>query len=507
MRLLNVRSLEFKDFHRDVPKYVTTSHRWSAGNEAMISDIKSMHNTDKSGYKKVEGFARCVREHIGYVDWLWIDTCCVNQNSSQEVNEAVNSMFRWYSDAEVCLAYLADVGDAKGMDQFRRSEWFRRGWTLQELIAPSFVVFLSKDWQVIGCKGKDKNTKSELKGLKGFALEQTIAAISGVPECVLHDYNQSKRYTTEEKLAWIVGRDTTKSEDMYYSMLGIFEVRMSLSYGEGAMSARQRLVRKIWKRDQQAGQFRKIVDWLSPSDPETNHASARQRHEPHTGTWLLQSEQYQRWKAGNIHHLWLYGKAGCGKTVLCSTAIEDIRMYCGSRKNAMHATFYFTFSDKQKQSYENLLRSLVAQLGWKEPALSMLSQACEKPNASVLGVEELERILLSSIQSYDELFFLLDALDECPEVDIRQNVLDGLERLVSEAANIRMFVTSREVSDVSESMQILRADPVSIAARSVDADIQRYISSQLSRDRKLSRFDSATKKLIGDTLSRKADGM
>jgi predicted ATPase len=110
------------------------------------------------------------------------------------------------------------------------------------------------------------------------------------------------------------------------------------------MSARQRLLRKIWRRDQQGSQFRKVVDWLSPLDPEITHAAARQRHEPHTGTWLFQSGKYQRWRSRDIHHLWLYGKAGCGKTVLCSTVIEDIREYCEGVKIAMYATFYFTFS-------------------------------------------------------------------------------------------------------------------------------------------------------------------
>ena len=259
---------------------------------------------------------------------------------------------------------------------------------------------------------------------------------------------------------------------------------------------------------QQSDQFNKIKAWLSAPDPGTNHVAARQRHEPHTGAWLLHSNEYQRWKAGEFLHLWLYGKAGCGKTVLCSTVIEDIRVHCKSRKNATYGTFYFTFSDNQKQSYENLLRSLVAQLTWKEPALSMLVQACEKPNASIPGLEELERILLSCVQSHGEIFLLLDALDESPEgSEVRQNVLDGLERLASEAPNIRMFVTSREINDVGETMQILGADLVSIRARLVDADIQRYASSQLSRDRKLSKLDVATKSLIEDTISQQADGM
>jgi hypothetical protein len=259
---------------------------------------------------------------------------------------------------------------------------------------------------------------------------------------------------------------------------------------------------------QQSDQFKKIKAWLSPPDPWTNHTAARQRHEPHTGTWLLQADQYQRWKAGDIRHLWLYGNAGCGKTVLCSTVIEDIREYCDSSSNAMYAAFYFTFSDNQKQSYEDLLRSLVAQLGWKETGLSMLAQACEKPNANRSTVDELEIIALACIQPYDELFLLLDALDECPEGSkVRQNVLEGLERLAQGAGNVRMFVTSREVTDVGDSMQMLGANFASVAARSVDADIRRYISTQLSRDRKLRKLDVTTKELIEETISQRADGM
>ena len=127
MRLLNVHTFEFHEFYRDVPKYVTASHRWSAGNEASIEDVKNRRNTDKSGYQKVEGFAKFVREYIRDVSWLWIDTCCVNQDSSQEGSEAVHSMFRWYSEAEVCLAHLLDVSNAKNERQFQRSEWSRRG--------------------------------------------------------------------------------------------------------------------------------------------------------------------------------------------------------------------------------------------------------------------------------------------------------------------------------------------------------------------------------------------
>jgi ankyrin repeat domain-containing protein 50 len=259
---------------------------------------------------------------------------------------------------------------------------------------------------------------------------------------------------------------------------------------------------------QQSDQFKKIKAWLSSPDTWTNHMAARQRHEPHTGTWLLQSDQYQKWKAGNINYLWLYGKAGCGKTILCSTVIEDIKEYCDGSSNAMYAAFYFTFSDNQKQSYEDLLRSLVAQLGWNEPGLSMLVQAYEKPNASIPAVDELEKIILACAQSYNELFLLLDALDECPESnEARQNVLEGLERVAQKAGNVRMFVTSREVTDVGDSMQTLGANIMSVATRSVNKDIGRYTSHQLLVDRKLSKLNETTKNLIKETISQRADGM
>ena len=138
----------------------------------------------------------------------------------------------------------------------------------------------------------------------------------------------------------------------------------------------------------------------------------------------------------------------------------------------------------------------------------MLTQACEEPNANAPAVDELEQIMLACIQQYDELFVLLDALDECPEGnEVRQNVLEGLERVAQKAGNVRMFVTSREVPDIGESMQTLGANIMSVAAQSVNADIERYISRQLLLDRKLSTFDGTTKSLIRETIEQRADGM
>lgn len=204
----------------------------------------------------------------------------------------------------------------------------------------------------------------------------------------------------------------------------------------------------------------------------------------------------------------MHGKAGCGKTILCSTAAEDIRVHCESRNNTGHAVFYFSFSDTRKQTYPNLVASLVVQLFWKSPGLSMLRKVYEHSGRRQPDLSELRKILHYSIASYDEVFVHLDALDKCPDGNgVRQDVLGGIEELLGEAPNVRVLVTSRDLPDIRCCMEDLGSDILSIEACTVEADIAKYISTRLLRDRKLSRLDLATQTLIKETLIEKADGM
>jgi hypothetical protein len=233
---------------------------------------------------------------------------------------------------------------------------------------------------------------------------------------------------------------------------------------------------------QQSDEFRKIVAWLAPPDPGTNHDTARQRHESQTGQWLLQSSQYRSWKTGAVSHLWMHGKAGCGKTILCST--------------------------ERKQSDSDLLRSLVAQLGWREPGLSMLRQAWGDAKRSVPGPDELEKIFLASTRSCSKVYLLVDALDECPEDDeTRQSVLKRIERLTQDAPNLKILTTSRELPAIRESMTALGSKPMCVATLAVNADIRIYVANQLSGDRSFGKFKKETLDLIESTIASKADGM
>jgi hypothetical protein len=190
------------------------------------------------------------------------------------------------------------------------------------------------------------------------------------------------------------------------------------------------------------------------------------------GDWLLKSSQYQNWKTDAVSHIWMYGKAGCGKTILCSTAIEDI---CNTREqdpDTSHAFFYFFFSDERKQPDGDLLRSIVVQLGWREPGLSMLRQAYANAKQNLPGSDELESILLASIRPCSKVYLLIDALDECPEdYETRQTVLERIKRLTKDAPNLSVLATSRELPKIRDSMAVLGCEPTGIDTSSIDADI------------------------------------
>ncbi|KAM5546022.1 hypothetical protein V8D89_000148 [Ganoderma adspersum] len=171
----------------------------------------------------------------GY-EYIWIDSCCIDKSSSSELSEAINSMYAWYGGAHVCYAYLADVptGDNhRGRRSwFRKSRWFKRGWTLQELIAPLHLVFLSQDWTVIGSR---------------HALYDLVQEVTSISEEALLHLSPLDRFSVAERFSWAASRETTRVEDRAYSLLGIFDINMPTLYGEGSRAFR-RLQEEIMQR-------------------------------------------------------------------------------------------------------------------------------------------------------------------------------------------------------------------------------------------------------------------
>jgi hypothetical protein len=222
----------------NVPRYAILSHTWDADSqEVTYQEITRGTGSSKTGYRKIE-FCADQAEEDG-LEYFWVDSCCIDKSNSSELTEAINSMYRWYCEAATCYVYLSDVstdyqhGPSENQwDQaFSQSRWFQRGWTLQELLAPSSVEFFSRDGQWLGNKGTLESQISQVTGIASQALR-------GAP---------ISQFSVEERMSWAADRQTTKEEDKAYSLLGIFEVHMPLIYGEGQRNSFRRLREEINK--------------------------------------------------------------------------------------------------------------------------------------------------------------------------------------------------------------------------------------------------------------------
>lgn len=219
----------------DVPKYSILSHTWGLdGDEVTYKDLVDGVWEGKAGYRKLTLCAKQAK--CDGHDFFWIDTCCIDKSSSAELQEAINSMFRWYRDAAVCYVHLSDVqkrGSSLDIKQhISESRWFTRGWTLQELLAPENIVFYSEDWQYLGTK---------------LDLLDTISTVAGIePRFLKADMEELDGASISKKMSWASHRQTTRTEDKAYCLLSIFGINIPLLYGEGRNSFR-RLQEEIMK--------------------------------------------------------------------------------------------------------------------------------------------------------------------------------------------------------------------------------------------------------------------
>lgn len=191
---------------RDIPPYAILSHTWGPDEEEItFKDIKKKRGKDKSGFKKVEFcLQQAAKDGLQY---CWVDTCCIDKSSSAELSEAINSMFSWYRNAVKCYVFMTDISVSElalGSLDFGQSRWFTRGWTLQELIAPPIVEFFSLEGRFIGDKRE---------------MEKEISLATGVFVEALRG-RALFRFDVDDRLAWAGRRQTSREEDVAYSLLG-----------------------------------------------------------------------------------------------------------------------------------------------------------------------------------------------------------------------------------------------------------------------------------------------
>ncbi|KAK0751285.1 heterokaryon incompatibility protein-domain-containing protein [Schizothecium vesticola] len=254
MWLIHTTSLQLRSFQGKHPPYAILAHRWGDDDdEVSFQQWRDDHSkiSHKPGYLKID--KACEQARGDKLEYLWADTCCIDTRSSAELSEAINSMFGLYARAKVCYAYLQDVHGSADMDpdwhdiqavQLPQSDWFTRGWTLQELLAPKDLVFYTSTWSRIGTKNQ---------------LLDIISAATRIPLEVLQKHESIHGFDVATRISWVANRVTTRVEDIAYCMLGILDINMPLLYGEGRR-AFHRLQEKLIEASDDTSIF--AWDWL-----------------------------------------------------------------------------------------------------------------------------------------------------------------------------------------------------------------------------------------------------
>ena len=280
MWLLSTRRAELRFFPspENVPDgYTILSHVWGS-DETTFQEVQALYDRCKKTGDSPRDFVQtkvrqaCILAERHGFSWIWIDTCCIDKTSSAELSEAINSMFRFYALSRLCYAFLEDVPFSSTLadgtrSEFRKSRWYTRGWTLQELIAPKFVIFLSVDWRALGTKAD---------------LAELVEEITGVPGDVLRYQKNLADISIARRMSWAATRETTRIEDQAYSLMGIFGINMPTLYGEGAQ-AFYRLQEEIMKTSIDTSLFAwEIPDNMRSHTEEGQTYTARRRVEAGT---------------------------------------------------------------------------------------------------------------------------------------------------------------------------------------------------------------------------------
>jgi hypothetical protein len=551
LRLENDGGLSIREHAgKDIPAYAILSHTWGADDEEVtFKDLAAGTGMSKTGYRKLTFCAKQAAKDG--LQWFWVDTCCIDKSSSAELSEAINSMFRYYRESAKCYVYLTDVSE-NNLELLRKSRWFTRGWTLQELIAPTCLELFSSEGERLGDR---------------VSLMRQIVEITGIPAEAFGS-GSLHQFSVDERMSWARTRETKREEDVAYSLLGIFDIHMPLLYGEGRNKALIRLRREIKEslRDdppaRSLGSATQAVDTagklndqrISSESMETvlhkqqvadahqsilgslryPHMQERrlQIHEAQHETyqWILHSvpDRTRQWDSliawlrsatDSRRIYWISGKPGAGKSTMMkfldqNIIVPDHMLPWAEHKMVLSAQYFFWNPGQELQrSINGLLRALLVQLLEKQPHLtSQIVQHKKVPQNHTTDwtKSNLRHALHSFILSvrYDaRVFLLLDGLDELDGSDDERDELIGFLVDMAKLDHVKICLSSRPWNifrDAFGGFPQLRLEDLT------ERDISKYVEAQLSshiRFQHLIRYDRMNAQSLISEITNKASGV
>ncbi|KAI1292579.1 nucleoside phosphorylase domain-containing protein [Xylaria venustula] len=249
-----------------------------------------------------------------------------------------------------------------------------------------------------------------------------------------------------------------------------------------------------------------ILDWLTATDYGPQQSDYLKRRQPGTGQWLIDSGEYQNWIQESNKTLFCPGIPGAGKTILTSIVIDDLEKRLHREITSAVAYIYCNYKRRSEQTPENLLSSLLKQLGQTQPSLPhSLKELYDRHKAKRTrpSLDEIFKVLeLVTVQN-SRVFIIVDALDECQALDrCRTKFLSAIFNLQIKT-RVNILTTSRFIPEITDQFK----GAISIEIRATKDDISRYLRDRLPELPKLVTNQSSLQDEITTSITEAVDGM
>lgn len=218
------------------------------------------------------------------------------------------------------------------------------------------------------------------------------------------------------------------------------------------------------------------LEWLTRNDQGSYQSDILKWRQPGTGQWLLESAEYQDWRTTEKQTLFCSGIPGSGKTILTAIVIEDLTAQCLSNQRIGLAYVYCNFKLQNEQNAEDLLAILLKQLASSEQESARKLYRQHRDRGTRPSLNELSRTLQSVVETYEKVFVVIDALDECHTTNDCRNVFLSQVFDLQIKCDVKIFATARPIPEITKRFI---GDHMEIRAH--DRDLDKYLEGRISQ--------------------------
>lgn len=251
----------------------------------------------------------------------------------------------------------------------------------------------------------------------------------------------------------------------------------------------------------------RVLEWVTPINYGPQQSDFLKRREPGTGQWLIDSREYQAWLGARKQTLFCPGIPGAGKTILTSIVVDHLERTYGADPTIRIAYIYCNYRRQEEQSIEKLLGSLLKQLSQGENCIPKCLRAFYEKHMgkqTQLSLFEIQTALQSAAENYSTVFIVIDALDECQNLDgSRQKFLTELFSL-QERSGCNLFMTSRVIPEIVDRF---KETSISLEIRASTEDIERYLKGNTGQLPAFVQQSQGLQQMIAAEISKAVDGM